>query len=85
MKPHAVFFAPARDERMPRGDDVNLMAAGGDGFRNRLEEGTDAVSGYELVTMTTASGMAHQRSVGRKRSRHGIISDSISTGADTLD
>ena len=44
MKEDAVLFAAARDGRMPRRDQVHLVAARGDAFRDGLHEAADAVA-----------------------------------------
>ena len=49
VKADAILFRGARYQRMPWGNDVDLVSSRGNRFGNRLHEGTDAVAGEARV------------------------------------
>ena len=85
VKGDAVLVRRTGDAGVPRRDHVDLVAARGDGLGDRLHEGADAVAGKARIR----SRHHHDDVAGhgdlRKISRHGVISDSISTEPDTFD
>ena len=94
MKEDAALLASPAQQRMPRRHDVDFMAKRGDLGRDRLHERPDAVArkprvrrrhhhdDVPCVHVVVGSGTRRPE---LNRSRHGMMSDSISTDDDTFD